>query len=115
MDGDAPDPKLLKDLKIKTGIVKRIAKEKLSYEKELAKQQAKITTMTAADKDDYDLKKQTELLEETRIMIPDCERRLASAWDVLSKLVDSAPDASQTDEYQLAKQTLEETKVTTCQ
>jgi tubulin-specific chaperone A len=84
----------------------------VSYEQEANKQQEKIDAMTARDKDDYDIRKQVEVLEESRRMVPDCERRLIAAWDELSKLVDSGPELNETAEYKLAKEVLEETRAT---
>ena len=49
------------------------------YEKEVLDQEAKIKTMKGEGKDEYDIKKQVEVLEESRNMVPDCQRRLAGA------------------------------------
>jgi tubulin-specific chaperone A len=106
------DPQKIKDLKIKSGVVKRLAKEKVSYEQEAAKQQEKIDGMKqAGDQDEYVIKKQLEVLDESRRMVPDCERRLITAWDELSKLVESEVELQEAPEYQLAKAALEETRV----
>ena len=56
-----------------------LAKEKAMYEKEVVDQEAKIKTMKAEGKDEYDIKKQVEVLEESKNMVPDCQRRLAGA------------------------------------
>lgn len=54
------DPRL-KALKIKTGVVKRTGKEKLSYRKEADQQKAKVDKMKAEGKDEADVKKMIEV------------------------------------------------------
>ncbi|XP_067057317.1 tubulin-specific chaperone A-like isoform X2 [Acropora muricata] len=83
----ASDPK--RQLHIKTGVLKRLSKEKVMYEKEVVDQSAKIDKMKAENKDEHDIKKQIEVLEESKIMIPDCKRRIKSAYNDLQTLVNS--------------------------
>ena len=54
------DPKV-RNLHIKTGVVKRTGKEKLSYRKEADQQKAKIEKMKAEEKCEHDIKKMTEV------------------------------------------------------
>ncbi|NXC87723.1 TBCA protein, partial [Cercotrichas coryphoeus] len=61
----------------------RLAKEKIMYEKE-AKQIEKMRTEAC---DDYGIKKQVEILQESRMMIPDCQRRLEVAHAELTQLL----------------------------
>ena len=49
------------------------------YEKEVVDQEAKIESMKAEGKDEYEIKKQVEVLEESKNMVPDCQRRLVGA------------------------------------
>uniref|UniRef100_A0A2R9BMK7 Tubulin-specific chaperone A n=1 Tax=Pan paniscus TaxID=9597 RepID=A0A2R9BMK7_PANPA len=51
------DPRV-RQIKIKTGVVKRLVKEKVMYEKEAKQQQEKIEKMRAEDGENYDIKKQ---------------------------------------------------------
>jgi tubulin-specific chaperone A len=51
-----------KQIKIQTGIVKRIAKEKLMYEKEAGQIENRIQKMKDEGKDEYDVKKMVYLL-----------------------------------------------------
>ena len=78
----------LRDLKIKTGVVKRVGKELSSYEKELVKQQERIDKLIASGADDADIRKQTEVLQETKDMFPDCYRRLETSQNELVELLD---------------------------
>jgi tubulin-specific chaperone A len=48
---------LTRQLKIKTGVVRRLTKEYHSYETEASKQVEKIQKMREADRDSYDIKK----------------------------------------------------------
>ncbi|EDO42280.1 predicted protein [Nematostella vectensis] len=105
----AVDPRL-RQLKIKTGIVKRLAKEKTMYEKEVVDQGKKVENMIAENQDEHDIKKQKEVLEESRIMIPDCKRRLKTAYQDLSNLAaECEKDLSDKEDYIQAKQMLEQT------
>lgn len=54
------DPRL-KALRIKTGVVKRTAKEEISYRKEAEQQKAKVEKMKAAGKDEHDIRKMNEV------------------------------------------------------
>ncbi|KAI0208191.1 Tubulin-specific chaperone A [Lamellibrachia satsuma] len=104
------DPKRVRAIKIKTGIVKRLAKEKVSYEKEIVKQKERIEKMKAAGDDEYDIRKQGEVLEESVMMIPDTKRRLAAAWDELSKLMETEEDLKEIEEYTTAMEILEQAR-----
>ncbi|XP_012520076.1 PREDICTED: tubulin-specific chaperone A isoform X2 [Propithecus coquereli] len=51
------DPRV-RQIKIKTGVVKRLVKEKVMYEKEAKQQEEKIEKMRAEDGENYAIKKQ---------------------------------------------------------
>ncbi|XP_032809669.1 tubulin-specific chaperone A [Petromyzon marinus] len=99
-----------RQLKIKTGVVKRIAKETTMYKLELTQQEEKVEKMKT-EGDEYMLKKQIEVLQEAKMMIPDCERRLAAAHGDLSQLVENEEDLADTEEYQAAIAILKEVKL----
>lgn len=69
----------LRNLKIKTSTCKRLVKELHSYEKEVEREVAKTADMKEKGADPYDLKQQENVLAESRMMIPDCRKRLESA------------------------------------
>ncbi|KAF2288104.1 hypothetical protein GH714_004421 [Hevea brasiliensis] len=69
----------LRNLKIKTSTCKRILKELHSYEKEVEREAAKTADMKEKGADPYDLKQQENVLAESRMMIPDCHKRLEAA------------------------------------
>lgn len=98
----------LKQIKIKTGIVKRIAKEKVCYEKEANEQRVRVQKLKDEGKEEYYVKKQEEVLQESLMMVPECQRRLIKAFDELQKILKDEKDLEETEEYATAKKTLEE-------
>ncbi|KAJ3691565.1 hypothetical protein LUZ61_020729 [Rhynchospora tenuis] len=69
----------IRNLKIKTSTCKRIVKELHSYEKEVETEAAKTAEMKERGADPYDLKQQENVLAESRMMVPDCRKRLEAA------------------------------------
>ncbi|KAJ9680506.1 hypothetical protein PVL29_019740 [Vitis rotundifolia] len=79
----------IRNLKIKTSTCKRIIKEFHSYEKEVEREAAKTADMKEKGADPYDLKQQENVLAESRMMIPDCRKRLeASLADLKGTLAE---------------------------
>ncbi|XP_064391261.1 tubulin-specific chaperone A-like [Halichondria panicea] len=96
-----------RQLKIKTGVVKRLFKEKQMYEKEVVDQEEKVEKMKVDGKDEYDIKKQGEVLQESRSMVPDCQRRLEAARIDLTRCVESYDeDLKETATYKAAQEIL---------
>ncbi|XP_011502374.1 PREDICTED: tubulin-specific chaperone A-like [Ceratosolen solmsi marchali] len=89
----------LRILRIKTGVVKRLAKEKITYEKEAVQQQERIEKFKEQGKDGHLIKKQEEVLQESLMMIPDCQRRLLKAFEELKQFIESEQDLKENDEY----------------
>uniref|UniRef100_A0A1I8EVG7 Tubulin-specific chaperone A n=2 Tax=Wuchereria bancrofti TaxID=6293 RepID=A0A1I8EVG7_WUCBA len=88
MGGIMADPALLRDISIKTGVVKRLVKELCYYEKEEEKSMVKLQAMKAgSDADEHVVKKQIELIQETKQMIPECARRLMNSVESLKKVI----------------------------
>lgn len=73
-----------KQLKIKTGIVKRITREFESYEKEVAKDKERIAKLRDGGSDDHTIKKQEDVLQETLSMLPNTRKRLQDAVEDLT-------------------------------
>lgn len=101
------DPRI-KQLTIKTGILKRCCKEKISYEKEAEQIQEKIKKMQEEGQDVYYIKKQDLLLQETQTVIPDCQKRLNAAYYNLKALVDAETELEENEVYMAAKTTVED-------
>lgn len=68
------DPRL-RQIKIKTGVLKRLTKEKSVYEKEIEQQKARIEKLRGEGKDEHVMRKEEEILQEALMMVPDSHRR----------------------------------------
>jgi|JI10StandDraft_1071094.scaffolds.fasta_scaffold176384_2 tubulin-specific chaperone A len=80
-----------KQLKISLGSCKRLLKETAVYEKECVAQEGRIEKLrAAAERDDHMIAKQVEVLEESRRMIPDTQKRYEVARQHLESLVAEA-------------------------
>jgi len=73
------DQEELRQLKIKTGSVKRLTKELAMYEKEHAKEKERVGKMKADNADASDIKQAENVLSEAAMMVPDCRQRLETA------------------------------------
>uniref|UniRef100_A0A7N0UV98 Tubulin-specific chaperone A n=1 Tax=Kalanchoe fedtschenkoi TaxID=63787 RepID=A0A7N0UV98_KALFE len=69
----------VRNLKIKTQTCKRVIKELHYYEKEVEAEATKTAKMKDSGADPYDLKQQENVLAESRMMVPDCRKRLETA------------------------------------
>ncbi|KAI8071739.1 tubulin binding cofactor A [Gongronella butleri] len=87
----------LKQLNIKTNVVKRIYKEHIAYGKEAETQQKRIDKLVAEGADDADIRKQKEVLEETYQMIPDVKKRLGVAYKELQEMTKDEAYASSSE------------------
>jgi len=96
-------------LKIKTSSVIRLIKEEQSYHRELAFQQAKVDKMIDDNEDFYDIKKQREVLVETEKMIPEVQKRLRDAVEMLELQLETIDE--ETEEKARALKAIEEAKV----
>lgn len=104
------DPRI-RTIKIKTGVVKRLAKEKTVYEREAEQQKVRIQKLKDQGKDEYEIRKQEEVLNESLMMVPDCQRRLAVAYEELSKILESEQDLKETEDYFNAEKILVDAKL----
>nr|CAD7437828.1 unnamed protein product [Timema bartmani]CAD7463628.1 unnamed protein product [Timema tahoe] len=103
------DPRL-KTLRIKTGVVKRLAKEKLMYQKEAEQQKERVQKFKDEGKCEHDIRKQEEVLQESLMMVPDCQRRLMKAYEELKDLIENEEELKSSQEYVAAQKILEESK-----
>ncbi|XP_047082998.1 tubulin-folding cofactor A-like isoform X2 [Lolium rigidum] len=69
----------LRSLKIKTSTCMRVARELRSYEEVVGREAAKTAVMKNRGADLDDLKQQENVLAESRMMVPDCHKRLDAA------------------------------------
>ncbi|GAA6105279.1 tubulin-specific chaperone A [Tachysurus ichikawai] len=104
------DPRI-RQIKIKAGVVKRLAKEEVLYIKEAKEQEERVERLKAEAKDEYLIKKQVEVLQESRMMIPDCHRRLAMAHADLQQLLEMVVDLEELEEFKEARSLLDSVKL----
>lgn len=69
------------------------------YEKEAEQQRNRIQKLKDQGGDEYDVRKQEEVLQETLMMVPDCQRKLAKAFDELKAILDNEPDLNETEAF----------------
>lgn len=79
-----------KALKITSGSVKRLQKELKYYTDELTALQSGLE-----GKEDYEHKKQLEMIDEGHMMVKDTATRLQAAEDKLKSLIQAAPDCDE--------------------
>lgn len=68
------DPRI-RQLTIKTGVVKRLAKEKTVYEKEVRTERSRLEKFRNDGADEHVLRKQEEVIMECEMMVPDSKKR----------------------------------------
>ena len=81
----AMEASLLKDLKIKTGAVRRLAKDMAAYRAEAERERGKLAAMAGGEPSD--VKHQQNVVAEAAMMLPDCRQRLDSAVGDLQVLM----------------------------
>ena len=77
-----------RQLMVKAKVVQRLVNESSYYKKETDENTAKLEQMKADGKDEYDIKKFAEVLEESVMMIPDSENRKNAAVEDLRQFVE---------------------------
>jgi tubulin-specific chaperone A len=108
---------LAKQLKIKTGVCKRVVKDLSYYNKEKAEQEEKIEKMSQSDdaEDQARLKQQKAVLEETLAMIPDSKNRIDNAYEDLKSYIAKNGDAAEiagTELLEAAQKVLQDVETT---
>ncbi|CAG9817129.1 unnamed protein product [Phaedon cochleariae] len=104
------DPRI-RTLKIKTGVVKRLTKEKTVYEREAELQKTRVEKFKEQKKDEYDIRKQEEVLTECLMMVPDCQRRLLTAFEDLKTILETEQDLKDTEDYLSAQKVVEDARM----
>lgn len=104
----AQSQKEIKQLEIKTGVLKRLIRERSSYEEEVVTEMARFDRMKSSGKEEADLRLQTEVIRETEAMVPDTQRRLTAAYDDMKKYLDKTQYLSESKPYRSAQEMLGE-------
>ncbi|KAI8109098.1 hypothetical protein M9435_005514 [Picochlorum sp. BPE23] len=97
----------LRSITIKTGIVRRLAKELNMYREEEKKEKEKVQKMKESEADPYDIKYAESIMNESSAMVPDTEQRLKVAIKDLTSCLEENQSLEKTDEFQAATEILE--------
>jgi len=101
-----------RQLRIKSGVVQRLAKETKLYLKETGQLETKLDKLTADSAEEWDIKNARKMVDESQKMIVDCTTRLGKAVEDLQALVKSAKEDSglpaEDEELVKAEKTLQE-------
>jgi len=76
-----------RQLKIKSGVAKRLLKEHNLYQKEAEDQKIKLDKFVAEGAEDWDIKNATKMMDESNKMIVDSATRLGKAVEDLRDLI----------------------------
>lgn len=76
-------------LQIKVNALKRLIKEEKLSKQEVAEQEQHINQMKANNADEYELKKQIQVLEESQRMVPEVTKKVAEYRQALEEFLDS--------------------------
>lgn len=104
------DPRI-RQIKIKTGVLKRSEKEMKMYQQEAVHEEAKLEKMKSDGTDEYVVRKQGEVLAESRMMIPDCKRRIVNAHGDLTNVLATEEELKDAGEYKAAQALIDEIKI----
>lgn len=76
-----------RQLKIKSGIVKRITREHDSYLKEIQREKDRLEKLRDDSAEDHIIRKQEEVIQESIQMIPNTKKRLQDALEELNNFM----------------------------
>ncbi|XP_055306073.1 tubulin-specific chaperone A [Sitodiplosis mosellana] len=103
------DPRI-RQIKIKTGVVKRLTKEKTVYVKEIDQQKVRIERLRGEGKDEHVLRKEEEILQEAQMMVPDSHRRLVKAYEELNDYLKNEDELKELPDFGAALEVLKQAK-----
>jgi tubulin-specific chaperone A len=76
-------------LEIKTKALGRLVKEEGLYQKEVKEQEQVVEKLKAVNGDEYDIKKQIEVLNDTKQMVPEIRQKIKQSLDALEAYLES--------------------------
>ncbi|EMG48579.1 Tubulin-specific chaperone A [Candida maltosa Xu316] len=80
----APSP-----LQIKVNALKRLIKEEKLYQQEVTEQEQFVNQMKSNNADEYELKKQIEVLEEAQRMVPEVTKKIKEHKEALKEFLET--------------------------
>ncbi|XP_073391703.1 tubulin-folding cofactor A [Physcomitrium patens] len=103
----------MKNLKIKTGVCKRLMKELQSYQSEADKECIKAKNMRRSHADPFDIKQQEHVVAESCLTISNCRKRLETALATLEAAVvdaEAQSTAGESEELSAASELIAQVK-----
>lgn len=91
-------------LEIKTKALGRLVKEEGLYQRELEDQEKVIEGLKAQNADSYEIKKQIEVLDDTKKVIPEIRKKIRESKESLEAFLESYTDG---DDTSAAKQNIQ--------
>lgn len=76
-------------LQIKVNALKRLIKEEKLYKEEVEEQEKHVSQLKANNSDPYEIKKQVEVLDESKRMIPLVAKKIQEHKEGLSQFLDT--------------------------
>ncbi|RLV95453.1 Spore wall maturation protein DIT1 [Spathaspora sp. JA1] len=76
-------------LQVKVSALKRLIKEEKYYQQEVSEQEQYVSQMKAHKADEYEIKKQVEVLEESKRMVPQVSKKISEHKEALKKFLES--------------------------
>ncbi|ODV80070.1 tubulin-specific chaperone A [Suhomyces tanzawaensis NRRL Y-17324] len=76
-------------LQIKINALKRLIKEESLYKQEVQEQEEYVNQMRSNKADEYELKKQVEVLEEAKRMVPEVTKKISQHREALRVFLDT--------------------------
>lgn len=76
-------------LQIKVSALKRLIKEESLYQQEVVEQEQYVEQMKKNNSDEYELKKQVQVLEESQRMVPEVSRKIEDHKQALAQFLES--------------------------
>lgn len=76
-------------LQIKVNSLKRLIKEEKIYKKEVEEQEQYVSQMKANNADEYEIKKQIEVLQESQRMVPEVTQKVADHKEALKQFLEN--------------------------
>lgn len=74
-------------LEIKTKALQRLLKEQQLYEKEVLEQEEYLKQMKASDSDEYEVRKQEKVLDESKRMVPELSKKVKEHGEALKVFI----------------------------
>lgn len=94
-------------LEIKTKALGRLIKEESLYQNDLKEQEAHVESLKSGNADSYEIKKQVEVLDDTKNVIPEIRKKIAEAQESLESFI---KDYTGTEDLSAAKEQIEASK-----